>query len=188
MQNYGFRGISVPIFCVKVEFGPFFVNKPCMIPNYLLLLIVGWFHPLHLSVSEVVLNPKSGSLEISHRIFLDDLEADLQERYGKQIDLINPADPEFVQELVGNYLEQHFRIQVNGKAVQARYLGFEIEEEAIWAYMEVPKVRQVSSINVQNRLFFKRFNDQVNLVNVTVGNKIKSMRLQADNDNGTLKW
>ncbi|WP_224999943.1 DUF6702 family protein [Cesiribacter sp. SM1] len=159
-----------------------------MILNYLFLLIVGWFHPLHLSVSEVVLNPKSGSLEISHRIFLDDLEADLQERYGNQIDLINPSDPALVQELVGSYLNQHFRLQVNGKAVQAQYLGFEVEEDAIWAYMEVPKVRQLSSINVHNSLFFKRFNDQVNLVNVKVGSKIQSMRLQTDNDNGTLKW
>lgn len=188
MQNYGFRGISVLIFCVKVKFGPDFAIKRYMILNYVFLLVVGWFHPLHLSVSEVVLNPKSGNLEISHRIFLDDLEADLQERYGKQIDLMKPSDPELVQELVGNYLNQHFRLQVNGKNVQTRYLGFEVEEDAIWAYMEVPKVRQISSINVQNSLFFNRFNDQVNLVNVSVGNKIKSMRLQADNDNGTLKW
>lgn len=159
-----------------------------MILNYLFFLFVAWFHPLHMSVSELVLNPKSGSIEISHRIFLDDLEAALQERYGKPIDLMKPSDQPLAQKLVGDYLQQHFRLQLNGKAVQPRYLGFEVEEEAIWAYMEVPKVGKVSSINVQNTLFFKRFADQVNLVNITIGSKLQSMRLQASNDNGTLKW
>ena len=159
-----------------------------MILNYLIFLLVGWFHPLHLSISEIVLNPKTNNLEISHRIFVDDLEDDLKERTGQSINLSKPHDPKLVQQLVGDYLKQHFRLQVNGKTVQPHYLGFEVEEEAIWAYMEVPKVRQVSSVNVQNTIFFKRFTDQLNLINVTVGDKLQSLRLQANQNSGTLEF
>jgi hypothetical protein len=159
-----------------------------MMLHYLFLLIFSWFHPLHLSISELVLNQKTNSLEISHRIFIDDLEAALKEQNGQVLDLTSPKDPQLAKEVVGDYLRQHFRLQLNGKTVQPQYLGYEVEEDAIWAYMEVPRVRQLRSVNVQNTLFFKRFTDQMNLINVTVGKELKSLRLQADSPNGDLQF
>ena len=159
-----------------------------MILNYLILLIAGWFHPLHLSISELELSTKNGNLEISHRVFIDDLEAALKERSGLTIDLSKPKDPALAQQLVGDYLLQHFRLQINGKAVQPQYLGYEIEDEAIWAYMEVPKVRKLSTLTVQNTLFFKRFTDQINIINVKVGDQLKSLRLDAKDPQGSLNF
>ena len=159
-----------------------------MMLNYILLIFIGWFHPLHLSISELVLNPQSSNLEISHRVFIDDLEAALSEQSGLVLDLTKPKDPQLAKKLVGEYLQKHFSLQINGKAVQPTYLGYEVEEDAIWAYMEVPKVRQLSSVQVQNTLFFRRFTDQMNLVNVTVGGNLKSLRLQADSPTGNLRF
>ena len=160
-----------------------------MMLNYIFLLILGsWFHPLHLSISELVLNQKNGNLEISHRIFVDDLQDALKERTGIVLDLTKPKDAQLAQEMVGDYLQQHFRLQLNGKAVRPNYLGYEVEEDAIWAYMEVPKVRKISDVNVQNTLFFKRFTDQLNLVNVKVGDKLQSLRLDAGEPSGSLQF
>lgn len=159
-----------------------------MMLHYIFLFFLGWFHPLHLSISDIVLNPKSGNLEISQRIFIDDLENALRNRTGLPLDLINPKDPALAQELVGDYLKQHFRLQVNGSAVKLHYLGYEVEEDAIWAYMEVPKVRRVSSVHVQHTLFFRQFTDQLNLVNVSIGDQLLSLRLQADEKSGILRF
>lgn len=159
-----------------------------MILNYLILLFVGWFHPLHLSISELELSPKSGSLEISHRIFIDDLENAIKDRTGIAVSLSDPKDPELAQQLVGDYIHQHFRLQLNGKSIMPQYLGYEVEEEAIWAYMEVPKVRKISSVSVQNTLFFKRFTDQINIINVKVGDSLKSLRLEANEPEGSLNF
>ncbi len=156
--------------------------------QFIFLLIFSWFHPLHISISELALNPKTSNLEISHRIFIDDLEAALKEQSGLVLDLTKPKDPEQAKKIVGEYLQQHFQLQLNGKSVKPQYLGYEVEEDAIWAYMEVPKVRQLRQVNVQNTLFFKRFTDQMNLVNVTVGGTLKSLRLQADEPSGSLQF
>lgn len=159
-----------------------------MMLSYLFLLIFGWFHPLHISISEIVLNPKNGNVEISHRIFLDDLTDDLKERIGRPLELTDKKDAEMMQELVGDYLQQHFRLELNGKPARLQYLGYEVEDDVVWAYMEVPKVRKVSSINVRNTLFFRRFVDQMNLINVTVGEDLQSLRLDRSQDNGTLTF
>ncbi|EMR02610.1 DUF6702 family protein [Cesiribacter andamanensis] len=159
-----------------------------MMVNYLLVLLIGWLHPLHLSVSDLVLNAGTGNLEISHRIFLDDLEDALRAHTGEPIDLSNPKDPEKVQQAVGRYLQQHFRLSLNGKAVQPQYLGYELEQEAIWAYMEVPRVRQISTITIQNTLFFDRFTDQLNLVHVTQKGKIQSLRLDHKQPEGSMRF
>jgi hypothetical protein len=156
--------------------------------HYLLLFLAGWLHPLHLSVSDLVLNPKSGSLEISQRVFLDDLEDAIREHTGQSIDLSNPKNPQYAQEVVGRYLQRHFQLQINGKAVQAQYVGYELEEEAIWAYMEVPGVRQIKSISIQHTLFFDRFTDQLNLVHVSQKGEIKSLRLDSKSERGTLTF
>lgn len=159
-----------------------------MILNYLLLLFVGWFHPLHVSISELELSAKSGSLHISHRIFIDDLEAAIKEKSGKRVDLSTQKEAALAQALVGEYIQQHFNLKIDGKPVKPAYLGYEVEDEAIWAYMEVPKVRKLSSITVHNSLFFNRFNDQTNLVNVKVGKELKSLRLEASTPQGSLSF
>jgi hypothetical protein len=183
-----FGEIRPPLLALKVTFGPLFVITFAAMIHYLLLFLAGWLHPLHLSVSDLVLNPQSGSLEISHRIFLDDLEDALKEYTGQPIDLTNPKDPQYAQEMVGRYLQQHFQLHINGKAVKPQYVGYELEEEAVWAYMEVPGLRQFGSISIQNTLFFDRFTDQLNLVHVSQKGKIKSLRLDSKSERGTLTF
>lgn len=188
MQTYGFRGILAANSGVKIQFGPVFAIIIRMMLNTLFLLMFTWLHPLHLSVSDLVVNPKTGGLEISHRIFLDDLEDALKEESGRSVDLSNPKNPQEVQALVGRYLQQHFKLILNGKPVKAHYLGYELEEDAIWAYMEVEKVGRLRTVEVQNTLFFNRYMDQLNLVHVSQKGETKSLRLDKKGSSGSLTF
>jgi hypothetical protein len=160
----------------------------------LLIVCISWlsalaFHPLHLTVTDIELNPKNGSLEISQRVFMDDLEDAMNERYGKgRVDLYNPADPALLQELVGDFLQQHMRIKLNGRPEQPLYLGYEVEDDAIWAYFEVPKLRKLRQFEMEHTLFFNRFNDQTNLINVSAHDDLQSLKLDQDEPRGVLQW
>ena len=146
-------------------------------------------HPLHLTVTDIELNPKTGGLEISQRIFMDDLEDAMNERYGKgRIDLYNPKDPALMQELVGDYLLQHMKLTLNGRREQPQYLGYEVEEEAIWAYFEVPKLRKLRTFEFEHSLFLNRFSDQTNLINVSANDDLQSLKLTPDEPWGELSW
>lgn len=150
---------------------------------YLFLL-----HPLHLSVSDIKYNEEAKSLEITQRLFVDDLEDALRHKSAGKADVLNPADPDKMSALIGQYLQQHFKLQLNGKQTPAKFLGYEIEGDAVWAYMEVPNVRKIKSIGVEYTVFFEMFDDQVNLINIEKEGKIRSLKLTSSQKKDQLTY
>lgn len=146
------------------------------------------FHPLHLSVCEITHNPEANSLEITQRIFADDLEDALRNRFGRKVDVYNPADPEILSEMIGDYVQQNFRISLDGRPIQLNYLGYETEEDAIWVYLEVPKVKNFKKISIRNTVFFEMFDDQLNLMNIKKEGSIRSLKLEPDQEQGSLSY
>ena len=159
-----------------------------MIAQIFLSFYLFLLHPLHLSVSDIKYNQEAKSLEITQRLFADDLEDALRHFNGSKVDVLNPADPKQLSDLIGSYLQQNFRLQLNGKQIPVKYLGYEIDQDAVWAYMEVPNVRKVQSIGVQSTLFFELFDDQVNLVNVDKEGKIRSLKLTSSQKRDQLNY
>ena len=159
-----------------------------MITNIFLFFVFSLFHPLHLSVSDIFHNPETNTLEITQRIFADDLEDALRNHFNRKIDIFKPEDPEMLSKFIGDYVQQNFRVSLNSRPVSLNYLGYEVEEDAIWVYLEVPKVRNFKSISVRNTLFFEMFNDQLNLINVKKDGKIRSMKLEPENEQSSLNY
>lgn len=148
-----------------------------MIAQIFLYFHLFLFHPLHLSVSDVVYKPENKSLEITQRLFSDDLEDALRHHSGKKTDVLNPANAEQLSALIGDYLSENFELQLNGQTVQPNYLGYEIEGEAVWVYLEVSNVKRIRQIGVRNTIFFELFDDQVNLINIEKEGAIRSLKL-----------
>lgn len=159
-----------------------------MITNIFLFLYISLFHPLHLSVSDISHNRETNSLEITQRIFADDLEDALRNRLGGKIDVFNPTDPELLSELIGDYVQQNLRVSLDSRPVRLSYLGYEREEDAIWVYLEVPKIKKFNTIMVRNTIFFEMFDDQLNLINVKKNGSIRSMKLEPDNQQASLSY
>ena len=159
-----------------------------MVANIFLFLFVSLFHPLHLSVSDIYHNPQTNSLEITQRIFIDDLEKALRQRYGRNVDIYNSEDPELLSEIIGDYVLQNFRLSLNARPVPLNYLGYEIEEDAVWVYLEAPKVRDFKNISVRNSLLFELFTDQLNLINVKKEGAIRSLKLEPDHEQDSLNY
>lgn len=159
-----------------------------MMTTVLLFFHFFFLHPLHLSVSEIFHNPETESLEITQRLFVDDLEEALRHFSKRRIDVLNPQSPEAFAEVLQQYLDHNFQLQLNGKAIKPSYIGYEIENDALWVYLEVPKVRKLKEIAVQNTIFFEMFDDQTNLINVDKGGKIRSLKLTEGEKKGQLKY
>jgi hypothetical protein len=159
-----------------------------MIAHIFLSFYLFLLHPLHLSVADIKHNPEAKSLEITQRLFADDLEDALRHQSGAKVDVLNPADHAHLSGLIGRYLQQNFQLQLNGKQEEAKYLGHEIEGDAVWVYMEVPNVRGLKSISVQNTVFFEMFDDQINLINVDKDGKIRSLKLSASQKRDQLNY
>jgi hypothetical protein len=153
-------------------------------------LLICWFsflHPLHVSVTEIKFDPKDKELEIVSRIFIDELEEAVRKEVNKpSLDLLNPGTDATIDQLVSQYLSGRLKISVDGKAAKIKYLGHEIEGDAMIVYAYAPAVKKLSAIEVYHSTITELYDDQSNLVHVTVGEQTKSLRLMRDSLTGKL--
>jgi hypothetical protein len=149
-----------------------------------MILLIYWLyflHPLHVSVTEIKFDTKDRELEIVSRIFIDELEEAVRKELNKpSLDLLNPGTETTIDQLVSQYLSGRLKISIDGRPVKIKYLGHEVEDDAMIVYAYAPGVRKLSSIEVFHSTITELYDDQSNLVHVTVGDKTRSMRLMRD--------
>ena len=147
------------------------------------------FHPIHLSITEIEHNEKSKALQITMRIFIDDLELSIQKKINdEELDLLDPGKGRTTDQLVKEYLADRVKVKVDKKAVKATYLGNEIEGPAMICYIEVENVKKFSTIEITNLVILETHDDQSNLVNVNYKEKVKSLRLTNDDPTGVVTF
>jgi len=146
-------------------------------------------HPVHISVTEINYNEKSKSLQMTTRIFADELELGVRaQRKEAELDLLEPKNGVATKQLVQNYLEAHIKIKIDGKPVKMTFLGYEKEDVSIISYIEIENVKKLKTIEVFNDLVTEIHDDQSNLVHVTYKSPIKSARLTRDNVSEVFKF
>lgn len=134
-------------------------------------------HPLHVSVTEIEVNEKERRLQIMMRVFIDDLELSLRNHFKQpDLDALSPAERS-LDVLMRSYLADRFQIWLDGKAQVINYLGSEPDRDALVFYIEVDKMVKWKSIQVKNTIIMEIHDDQSNLVHVTVGETVRSIRL-----------
>ena len=144
-------------------------------------------HPLHVSVTEIKFDPKDKELEITVRIFLDDLEEAIrQDRKLPSLDITNPGTGLTTDQLVSTYLSTRLTTKVDNTTAAIKYLGHEIDGDAIVVYAYAPGVKKLKSIEVYHSTITEVYEDQSNLVHITLGEKTRSLRLMRDTTSGSI--
>lgn len=145
-------------------------------------------HPLHLSVTEITLDEKEKELEIMLRIFTDDLELAIREtKSDAQLNLLNPVTTT-TDKLAWEYIQPRFKLLADGKAQAVKYLGHETDEDVLIFYIQVRPVKKFTTIEITNSILTELYEDQANLVNITVKDETKSLRLMRNNPSGKLSF
>jgi hypothetical protein len=140
--------------------------------------IVGLLHPIHVSITEVEHNEKARALQMTLRIFVDDLEVSVRNKINEpELDLLNPGKGRTTDQLVKEYLAGKFSLKVDKKSVTLNYLGHETEGPAMICYIEVENVKKFTALEITNKVIHETHDDQSNLVNVNYRGEVKSLRL-----------
>ena len=71
----------------------------------------------------------------------------------------------------------HPEALVDGRPVALHFVGSEKENDGTWSYFQVNDVAAVKKIEAVDELLYDSFNQQINIMHVTVGDQRKSTRL-----------
>lgn len=145
-------------------------------------------HPYYMSVTELEYKPPEKEIQISSKIFIDDLEFALEEEFKTKVEILNAADKKKNEALLNQFFQKHLKLSVDGKPVTCLLIGFEREEEAIWTYLVVKNISQVKSATVFNDLLYNYRDDQINIIHFKNNNDRKSHRLTYPDKQVSFNW
>lgn len=152
---------------------------------FLIKIIV---HPFYISLTEIRYNPKEKSLEISQKIFRDDLENALTGQYKSKINFLTPGNKAELEKKVKKYILDNNDIYINGEKLILNYLGYELEDEAIWFYLEALEIPVPKTADIRNSILHKNFDTQQNVVNFYLSKNPKSLILLKGKDKGLIRF
>ncbi len=164
--------------------------------NTLLLFLVGLSitlssfvtHKFYVSVTQVDYNEEEQSLQIISRIFIDDIEEILKERYDDSIILDPTKETSEVDEYIKKYLTQKLEFIVNNEEVSFVFIGKEYEDDLMICYLEIENITSLETIQISNQILMDLFEEQQNIVHVKKGKQRKSLILEHGRDKGMLKF
>ena len=159
----------------------------------IIFLLLTWllsgfsFHEFYVSLCQIDHNPETNALEITMRIFTDDLEYGItgsQDFYG----LGTSKEPPGADSLIFSYILKNFEVNLDGNCMKLNYIGKEVEVDVTWIYVEIENVHELGNIEITNRMLTELFEDQVNIVNVNYNQKTLGLLLKQDKPSGVIKF
>ena len=154
----------------------------------LTILLSAGVHKFYVSVTNMEYSKKGKSFQITSRLFIDDLEAVLKERYDVKAKLGTDEEISESDAIIERYLKTKFVVHFNGTQKAYNYLGKEFKDDLIICYLEIPDVdiKDIQTIEVQNDALAELFEEQQNVIHIKIGDKKKSFILVRENNKGML--
>jgi hypothetical protein len=137
-------------------------------------------HPFFVSVIEAEYFKNENLVGISCKIFTDDLENSLKKSSGQPVDIIN-GDKDTNRQKMKAFFPQHIKVKVNGKQINYEILGYEIEKDAVFVYLELKATAEPRKFEIETNLLYDLDKSQVNLVHFIKNGERKTQRLTYPN-------
>ncbi len=147
-------------------------------------------HQQKAGISDILLNQRSGKLEVAHRFFLHDAEHAIKHLFGKSADIYTD---EKTQQRFADYLQSKFHMRDGeGQILKFDRVGFEIDGKFIWVYQELTLPKPFpQSLWVKQDALRALWSKQINTVNIEARNakgarlgdaKVLSLSFSANDD------
>jgi len=117
------------------------------------------------------IDSQKGNVILSIRIFTDDLETILHNKYNVDGWIGTPKEHRDSRQLLREYIHERFSIAVNnGKKIDLQTDSISIVEDCMWFYMKGTVQQTIRQVEIDNRLLTDFFAKQKNLM--IINNKI----------------
>lgn len=152
------------------------------------LLVSFLTHKYYLSVTDLEYNEEAQSIQMITRIFYDDLEDVLNERYDQDITISPVSDQEKIDLYLKKYLTTKIIVEVNNESKNLQFIGKEYEDDYVVCYLEIENIPGIKSFDITNELLMDLFPEQKNMLHTSVYGKKKSFLLIEGNAGAVLNF
>jgi hypothetical protein len=146
------------------------------------------YHPFYVSVTEIAHNKQEKILEISCKIFIDDLEGILKQTNKKLINLSDDKKQAENGVFINDYIRKHLKLTADAVVLRLNYVGYEKDSEAVYCYFEAVQIPSVRKLDVENSILQDFTDQQINIIHVTINGKRQSHKLDFPNKKASFSY
>lgn len=136
-------------------------------------------HQQKAALTEVLLNRRTGNIEVVHRFFLHDAEEAVRQLFGPDADIY--AKEETRSKMASYTIGRYQMWDENDQPIELGLVGWEIEGNYFWVYQESEKPASASMIVMQHDALRDIWPDQMNTVNLEGWGPIQTRLFNGDN-------
>jgi SpoU rRNA methylase family enzyme len=144
-------------------------------------------HKFYVSTYQVNYVSQKKMLQITSRIFIDDLNEALEKKYKKKAFVGTNRQTEADIDLMKKYIAEKCLIKVNGEQKSFTYLSNEIEANVLVCYFSIKDISKLNTLSIENSALMELYGDQQNVIQANIDGDKKSLLLTVDNFKGILK-
>lgn len=156
-----------------------------------LVLSFGYIHPMYISLALIDHNPKTNTLDITLKVFTDDLQDAIRKQSNRD-DLFIGYDDELpaVDSLIHVYFNQELQFVPNEEASSREmlFIGKEIELDVTWCYFQLKDVNDITTLKSHCAIFTELFPSQTTIMHVKRKGKEKSMLFNRDKTDQSVQF
>jgi hypothetical protein len=145
-------------------------------------------HKFYMAIFQVNYAPEKKMLQITSRIFIDDLNLALEKKYGKKTNLGLEKETVADLNLLKKYFTENLVFKVNGQLKPLTFLSKEVEGDVLICYCRVSDVAKLQSAEITNTVLTHWNSEQQNILHCTAFGEKKTVLFTASNKTEVLKF
>ena len=144
-------------------------------------------HKFYTSIYQINYAPQKKMIQITSRIFIDDLNDALEKRFHTKSYI--GTDKETPQDAIAmqKYLAEKFILKVNGLKKPMSFRSKEIEANVLVCYFRITEVSKITKLEIENSALTELNSDQQNIIQANISGEKQSLLLTSENFKGMLK-
>lgn len=144
-------------------------------------------HKFYVSIYQINYVPQKKMIQITSRIFIDDMNDALEKKYHKKTYVGTDRESDDDVVLMKKYLAEKFVLKLNGTSKPMNFLSKEIEANVIVSYFSIKDVSKINSLSIENSALLEVNEEQQNIIQANISGEKESLLLTSDNFRGVLK-
>ena len=145
-------------------------------------------HKFYVALYQVNYAPEKKMLQITARIFVDDLNSAVGKKYSKKINLGSENETIEDVNLLKKYFTEKFYLKVNGQTKPLQFLSKEMEGDVLICYFNLREIPKINSLEIFNSVITEGNSEQQNIMHFNVLGTKNTLLFTESTSKGMLKY
>ncbi|WP_396150755.1 DUF6702 family protein [Flavobacterium sp.] len=145
-------------------------------------------HKFYVGVFQIDYFKEKKAVQITARLFIDDLEKALYKKHNKHIYITTKDEIAEANTLIANYLSEKLKIKINNKSQSLQFLTKEQEDNIVICYLKIPFKDNIKDLEITNTVLSDIFKEQQNLVHLNLNSNKKTLLFTNTETSQKLKY